>query len=102
MAQGSGSIMDSMVLIVPMVLIFYFLIIRPQKKQAKQKQLMLNALKKGDKVITSSGIIGEVDSFKDNDKIEIKIAQNTKIVMFKSAVVSFANPEDMQRINPKK
>ncbi len=100
--KGQGSIMDSLVLIVPMILIFYFLIIRPQKKQAKQKQLMINALKKGDKVITSSGIIGEVDGFKDSDKVEIKIAQNTKIVMFKTAVVSFANPEDMQKLNPKK
>ena len=101
MAQN-GSIMDSLVLIVPMVLIFYFLIIRPQKKQAKQKKLMIDSLKKGDKIITTSGMIGEIEGFKDLDRGEIKIAQNTKILIVKQAIATFADPKDVEKLNPKK
>jgi preprotein translocase subunit YajC len=78
-------------LLVPMILVFvimYFMMIRPQQKRAKQQAAMLKTLKSGDKVVTSSGIIGVVTSVKDNTvslrsadaKMEVTKASVTEIL----------------------
>ena len=63
--------------------IFYFLLIRPQQKRHKQHQLMLGALKKGDEVITGGGIYGKVTRI-DEDKVTVQIAQGVEIVAVKA------------------
>jgi preprotein translocase subunit YajC len=73
-----------------MILIFYFLLIKPQQKQLKERQKMLSNLKVGDKVLTAGGIIGTISSL-DNDKIEVEIAKNVKVTMLKSSVTSVLN-----------
>jgi preprotein translocase subunit YajC len=65
--------------------IFYFLIIRPQKKKQKETQNMLAALKKGDKVATVGGIRGQVTSVKEQT-VTVKVDENTKIEFNKAAV----------------
>ena len=59
---------------IPLILIFvifYFFLIRPQQKKVKEHKLMVEALKRGDKVITSGGIVGTVERVIDNEKVEI-------------------------------
>jgi preprotein translocase subunit YajC len=70
--------------------IFYFILIRPQQKKQKELQKMIEGLKKGDRVITTGGIFGEVVGNKENNILVLKIdeATNTKIEVVKSAVAS--------------
>lgn len=72
---------------IPLILIFvifYFFLIRPQQKKVKDHKLMVESLKRGDKVVTSGGIIGTVERVMENDKAEVEIAPNTKVEIIKS------------------
>ena len=72
---------------VPLILIFvifYFFLIRPQQKKVKEHKLMVENLKRGDKVITSGGILGTVERIIDSDKAEISITDNVKVEVIKS------------------
>ena len=72
---------------IPLILIFvifYFFLIRPQQKKVKEHKLMVESLKRGDKVVTSGGVIGTVERIIDNDKAEIEIAPNVKVEVIKS------------------
>ena len=73
-------------------LIFYFIVFLPNKKRQKALQDMLNNLKNGDKVITSGCIFGVVAGIKD-DRIQLKIADQVKIEISKSAIVSKQSEE---------
>ena len=73
-------------------LIFYFIVFLPNKKRQKALQDMLNNLKNGDKVITSGGIFGVVAGMKD-DRIQLKVADQVKIEISKSAIVSKQSEE---------
>lgn len=78
---GAGGTPSALVSFVPFVLIFvlfYFLLILPQQKRQKQQKSMLEALKKGDKVVTSSGIWGTVTNL-GKETVTLQIADNTKI-----------------------
>jgi preprotein translocase subunit YajC len=68
--------------------IFYFLIIRPQSKRQKELQTLVSALKTGDKVVTSSGIHGIIANVKEGSTLSLKIADNVKIEIDKSAIAS--------------
>ena len=72
----------------PIALIFYFLILRPQQKQEKQRREMLEALKKKDRVLTSGGILGLVADLRD-DEVTLRISENpdVKVRVRRSAVV---------------
>jgi len=83
---GAGPSPFSMLLpILGMLVIFYFLLIRPQQKRQKEMQKMLAAVKKGDRVVTASGLYGVVAGVKD-DVVVLKIADNVKVEMLKSAI----------------
>ena len=72
---------------IPLILIFvifYFFLIRPQQKKVKEHKIMVENLKRGDKVITSAGIIGTVERIVDNEKAEIQIAENVKVEVIKA------------------
>jgi preprotein translocase subunit YajC len=85
-ATGTGPNPISMLLpIAGMLLIFYFLMIRPQQKRQKEVQKMLAAVKKGDRILTASGLYGTVAGVKD-DVVVVQIADNVKVEMVKSAV----------------
>lgn len=80
---------------VPMILIFvmmYFVMIRPQKKRQVEQQKLVNALKTGDKVVTNAGIHGLISNVKDSTVI-VKVADNVKIEMEKSAITTVMKPE---------
>ena len=72
---------------IPLILIFvifYFFLIRPQQKKVKEHKIMVENLKRGDKVVTSAGIIGTVERIIDNEKAEVLIAENVKVEIIKA------------------
>ena len=72
---------------IPLILIFvifYFFLIRPQQKKVKEHKLMVENLRRGDKVITSGGIIGTVEKVIDNDKVEVLISDEVRVEIVKS------------------
>jgi preprotein translocase subunit YajC len=82
-AGGGGFGTGGLVSFVPFVLIFvvfYFLLIRPQQKRQKEQKALLEALKKGDKIVTTSGIWGTVTNL-GKETVTLQIADNTKIRM---------------------
>ena len=80
----------SLVPIVAIFFIFYFLIIRPQQKQAREHERMLEALKKGDRVLTNGGLFGVIVGFR-GEALELKIADNVKVLVARSAISKLAN-----------
>ena len=82
-----GGLVSSLLPFLLIILVFYFLILRPQQKRQKDKQRMLEAIKKGDRIITSGGIHGTVEGLEDKTVL-IKVADNTKIKIERSAVAS--------------
>ena len=75
-----------------MFAVMYFLMIRPEQKKQKEKQALINELKKGDKVLTIGGIYGKVVSVKD-ETVMVKVAENTSVKISKSAVSTVVNKE---------
>ena len=72
---------------IPLVLIFvifYFFLIRPQQKKVKDHKAMVEALKRGDKVITSGGIVGTVERIIDNEKVEVNISDNVNVEVIRA------------------
>ena len=72
---------------IPLILIFvifYFFLIRPQQKKAKEHKNMVENIKRGDQVITSGGVIGTVERVMDNDRAEIQISENVKVEIIRS------------------
>ena len=72
---------------IPLILIFvifYFFLIRPQQKKVKEHKIMVENLKRGDKVITVGGIVGTIDRIIDAEKVEVEISDNVKVEIIKS------------------
>ena len=86
-AQGAGGA-DSLMSFLPIILLFvilYFLMIRPQMKRAKEQKTMIEALQKGDEVVTSGGLVGRITKLGEQ-YLTLEIAPNTEIVLQRSAV----------------
>lgn len=83
---------------IPLILIFaimYFLLIRPQQKKVKDHQAMVAAVRRGDEVVTQGGLIGKVVKVKDNNEIEVELAEGVKVRVVQSTlsqVVSKTEP----------
>ena len=80
----SGSGIGQFIPLILIFVIFYFFLIRPQQKKVKEHKLMVENLKRGDKVITSGGIVGSIERVMDNDKVEVTISENVKVEVIKS------------------
>ena len=93
----SGSGIGQFIPLILIFVIFYFFLIRPQQKKVKEHKLMVENLKRGDKVITSGGIVGSIERVIDNDKVEVSISENVKVEIIKStgiqALVSNIEPK---------
>ena len=86
-ASSSSSLVGSLLPFLLIIVIFYFFLIRPQNKKQKETQKMLDALKKGDKVITIGGIHGTVSSVKENTVI-VKVDDDCKLEFNRTAISS--------------
>ena len=97
-AQGTG-IFDQNALIqfLPLILIFvvfYFLLIRPQQRKAKEQKTMLDALRRGDRVVTGGGIIGTVSRVDSAEEVTVDIAEGVRVRVLRSTITSvLAKPD---------
>jgi len=84
---GGGSLITSLMPLALIFVIMYMLIIRPQQKKQKDHQRMIDALKKGDEIVTNGGVHGTIMGVKERDQtLIVKIADNVKIEVSRSAV----------------
>ncbi len=95
-APADGGLMSFLPMIVIFVL-FYFMLIRPQMKQAKQHKAMIDALKVGDEVATAAGIVGKVTKVGDN-YVSIEIAANTIVNVQRHTVQTLLPPGTIKSI----
>src|SRR5438067_8103016 len=97
-AQGTG-FLDShpLVQFLPLVLIFvvfYFLLIRPQQRKARDQRTMLDALRRGDRIVTGGGIIGTVARPDNPEEVTVDIAENVRVRVVRSTITSvLAKPD---------
>lgn len=95
-AAAQGAPQSGIAAFVPLIImfvIFYFLLIRPQQKKAKEHREMISNLKKGDRIITSGGIYGTISSL-DDLSATIEIAEKVKVKIVRGNIVSLANKEN--------
>ncbi|HAL76880.1 MAG: preprotein translocase subunit YajC [Paracoccaceae bacterium] len=81
--------MDAIAQFVPLILIFaimYFLLIRPQQKKVKEHQAMVGAVRRGDQVVTQGGLIGKVTKVKEDNELEVEIADGVKVRVVQSTL----------------
>ena len=86
---------------IPLILIFvifYFFLIRPQQKKVKDHKLMVENLKRGDKVVTSGGIVGTIERIVDAEKVEVIISDNVKVEIVKSTgIQALLNNQEVKK-----
>ena len=86
-AAPSGGGFEQIFIMIAMFAVLYFFMIRPQQKKAKEHKAMVDALRRGDMVLTQAGIIGKVVHLREDGEIEVEIAKDMKVRMIRSAVV---------------
>ena len=80
----SGSGIGQFIPLILIFVIFYFFLIRPQQKKVKEHKKMVENLKRGDKVITSGGIVGSIERIIDDDKVEVSISDDVKVEVIRA------------------
>ena len=94
----SGSGFAQFIQLILIFVIFYFFLIRPQQKKIKEHKLMVSALKRGDEVITSGGIVGTIERIIDAEKVEVLISDNVKVEVVKSTgVQALVNSQEIKK-----
>ena len=93
----SGSGFAQFIPLILIFVIFYFFLIRPQQKKAKEHKLMVASLKRGDEVVTSGGIVGKVERILGNDKVDILISENVTVQVVQSTIQSLLNKTDTKK-----
>jgi preprotein translocase subunit YajC len=83
--DAGGGMISTVIMFALIIFIFYFMIIRPQNKRQKERQKMVDAMKKGDKVVTNSGIHGKIVGMEEKFVL-VEIADNVKVKMEKTAI----------------
>ena len=82
----SGSGFAQFIPLILIFVIFYFFLIRPQQKKVKEHKLMVSALKRGDEVITSGGIVGKVERILGDDRVDLLISENVTVQVVQSTI----------------
>ncbi len=98
---GIESLLLNLMPIILLVVIFWFLIFRPQQKRAKQQQEMLKAIRRGDTVVTSGGIVGKVTKAADGEDLEVEIAPNTRVKIVRHMVADVRSKGEPSTDNAK-
>ena len=93
----SGSGFAQFVPLILIFVIFYFFLIRPQQKKLKEHKLMVAALKRGDEVITSGGIVGVIERVHEDDKIDLSVSENVTVKVIKSTIQSLLTKADTKK-----
>ena len=93
----SGSGFAQFVPLILIFVIFYFFLIRPQQKKVKEHKSMVAALKRGDEVITSGGIVGIIERVHEDDKIDLLISENVTVKVVKSTIQNLLTKADTKK-----
>ena len=93
----SGSGFAQFIPLILIFVIFYFFLIRPQQKKIKEHKLMVSALKRGDEVVTSGGIVGRVERVLEDDKLEVLISENVTVQVVKSTIQTLTNKPQLKK-----
>jgi len=92
--DGAGSTMGMILPLLLMLPVFYFFLIRPQQQRAKQTKQMIDALRRGDRVVTSGGIIGTIAKVISDTEVAVDIAENVRVRVVRSTISQvLAKPE---------
>ena len=98
MPGGSDPFTGLLIPMLAMVLIFYFLVIRPQQSRAKQHRDLVNQVRRGDTVITSGGFIGKVTKATDgSDEIEVDLSDTMRVRVLKSTLIDVRGKGDVAK-----
>ncbi len=98
--MGANSPIPSLVLMVALIAMIYFMMIRPQRKKEKEDKAMRDALRVGDEVITIGGIIGKVEKITDKTVVVSTTAAKHKIEFLKTAIASVSSSKDAPAAKP--
>lgn len=90
-APTGGDIFTQFLPIILIFIIFYFLLIRPQQQKMKQHRAMVEALRRGDQVVTSGGIVGKVFNVNEDGMVEVEIAEGVKVKVIKHTITQVLN-----------
>ncbi|KCV83453.1 preprotein translocase subunit [Actibacterium atlanticum] len=90
-AAGGGSALTSFVPLILIFVIMYFLMIRPQQKKMKEHKAMVEALRRGDQIVTQGGVIGKVSKVKDDNEVEVEIAEGVKVRVVRATITQVLN-----------
>jgi len=93
----SGSGFAQFIPLILIFVIFYFFLIRPQQKKVKDHKLMVTALKRGDEVVTSGGIVGKIERVLGDDKVDILISENVTVQVVQSTIQSLLSKPDTKK-----
>ena len=94
--EGSG--IGQFIPLILIFVIFYFFLIRPQQKKVKDHKNMVENLKRGDKVVTSGGIVGTIERIIDNEKVEVLISDDVKVEVVRlSGIQSLLNDTEQKK-----
>ena len=93
----SGSGFTQFIPLILIFVIFYFFLIRPQQKRAKDHKAMVAALKRGDEVVTSGGIVGTVERILGEDKLDLLISENVTVQVVQSTIQNVLNKPDIKK-----
>ena len=93
MSEGIGQFIPLILIFV----IFYWFLIRPQQKKIKEHKNMVTSLKRGDEVVTSGGIVGQIEKVHEDDKIDLVISDNVTVKVIKSTVQSLLTNQNTKK-----
>jgi len=85
-ASPFGSGLEMIILFVPLMVVWYFLLIRPQRAQAKKRADTLSAIRRGDQVVTAGGLVGKVTKVVDDKEVEVEIAEGVRVRVVRSGI----------------
>ena len=93
----SGSGFAQFVPLILIFVIFYFFLIRPQQKRIKEHKTMVAALKRGDEVVTSGGVVGRVERILGDDRIDLSISENVTVQVVQSTIQGLVNQSSSKK-----
>ena len=88
---GAGALLSQLPFLLLLFAIMYFFLIRPQQKKMKEHRAMVEALRRGDQVITQGGLVVKVVKVKDDGELEVEIAEGVKVRVIKSTIATVMN-----------
>ncbi len=93
-AGGGGDILTSLLPLILIFVVFYFLLIRPQQKRAKQHKGMVANLRRGDRVVTGGGFVGQVTKVLNDNEVQVEIAEGVRVKVVRGTITTVLDKSD--------